>query len=106
MGKPATTYFCGNGHIMEDNQHHCYGNRDMADHAIPCQFCGSMKQIVVTEWHDPDYWGLDSDGQPLSDHPSVSHIPVRTDKVEREDHYGNIYYIDVPVYDISRHRQS
>jgi hypothetical protein len=109
MGKPATTYFCGNGHLLEDNAHHCYGPRDIQAEASmygygddpsqnympkPCEVCGSVKEIMVMEWHDSDYW---ADGE-----PDVPLHPVRHDKVERKDNYGNIYFEDVPVYDMSK----
>jgi len=116
MGKPATTYFCGNGHILEDNAHHEYGPRDMgAEECMcseytdnpkeyvpePCSVCGSKRELMVTEWRDSDYWGIDDNGQALGDHPEVSVIPVKFERVERKDGYGNIYFEDVPVYGVS-----
>jgi len=113
MGKPATTYFCGNGHLLEDNAHHCYGERDLKSEACaysgygddppvvykpdPCSICGSTKEIMISEWQDPDYW--------MNGEPDVPLIPIRYDKVERKDNYGNVYFQDVPVYDMYKRKE-
>jgi len=109
MGKPATTYWCGNGHLLEDNAHHEWGERDVRcqeemclapGDPIPerdpykwkCEICGSTEEFMTTEWSDPDYW---QDGE-----PEVPLAPVRYDEVKRVDHRGNEYFEEVGVYDI------
>lgn len=93
MGKPATTYFCGNGHLLEDNAHHVYGPRDMRCWSEEvdqvCPHCGSNREFTILEWRDDDY------------PQSVPTTPIREDEIECKDHRGNTYFKMIPVYDIS-----
>jgi hypothetical protein len=113
MGKPATTYFCENGHLLEDNAHHEYGPRDIYDEACMyanyeeppytpkkpadidgCPFCGSKVELIVCEWHDPDYW---QNGE-----PEVLEDPIRQDEIKCVDHKGNEFFRLIDVYDVSK----
>lgn len=93
MGKPATAYFCGNGHCMENNAHHEFGPRDTKnlgdDGPTCCQFCGSTEEYMTLEWGDPDY------------DQEVPMAPIRHDEIECKDHKGNVYFKKIPVFDIS-----
>jgi len=84
MGAPAQTYFCENGHIVDDCPHHdvTYFMGDLP----PCPHCGSTHIRMVCEWHDPDYW---DDGNMDKE---VSHTPIRYEEKE--------ITIRVPVYDV------
>lgn len=102
MGKPATTYFCGKGHILEDNAHHCFGEYDLEiENAalerreqekvdLPvCPHCGNKDIYTTMEWRN-------------NDHPQdVPAMPIRYDEVEKTDFKGNKYVIQVPVYNMS-----
>jgi len=88
MGKPATTYFCTQGHLVEDNPHHCFGHRDFDGwysgeaESEPCPYCGSeVKTMICDFWDDP---------APV----------VKTEDIQQTDHLGNTYYIQVEVYDM------
>lgn len=96
MGKLATTYFCENGHLLEDNAHHEFGPRDMCENSetMKCHVCGSTKQHMTLEWHDSGYW---ANGQ-----PDVPHQPIRKDYVEKTDAMGHKYIQEVDIYDISK----
>lgn len=97
MGKPATTYFCENGHLLEDNPHHTYGPRDMREwgdgEVLVCPHCGSKEEFMTIEWGDDDY------------PQEVPTEPIREDEVECKDHKGNTYFKMIPVYDISARRK-
>lgn len=108
MGKPATTYWCGNGHLLEDNAHHEYGPRDLRcmdpyilddngevveENEWKCEVCGSTEEYSTIEWSDPDYW--------QDEEPEVPLAPISYDEVERTDHRGNKYFVRIGVYDIS-----
>jgi len=111
MGKPATDWFCENGHHVDSAAHHHFCPLDLvyeqqmyADYCenppevwVPsCQHCGSTKLNVICEWDDPDYWDKgDCD-------VIVPHAPIRHDDEEREDHRGNNYFVKVPIYDVSK----
>jgi hypothetical protein len=100
MGKPATAYFCANGHLLEDNPHGCCGKRDedysyMVDSKPvvkePCPICGDTVELMCLEWGDDDY-------------PCGADVPIKpigTTKVEQKDNYGNTYYVDIPIFDVS-----
>ena len=56
MGKPATTYFCGNGHITDEAAHHEFCDRDnsfgMPDKSVnPCPTCGDIEEFCDTLDH-------------------------------------------------------
>lgn len=93
MGKPATTYFCGNGHILEDNPEHIFGEYDR-DYGVfgdsssskECPYCKNKQINMVVDWYDSDL--------PL-------HVPIGELEVLKEDHKGNKYYIKIPVFDVS-----
>jgi len=89
MGKPATTYFCGNGHVLEHNPHHCLGNYDYDGPKQPCKYCQSKEVFCATEWLDEDYEQF------------VPEKPIRFDDVlfVKSQPKKNI---SIPVYDISR----
>ncbi len=89
MGKPATTYFCGNGHLLECNPDYCFGPRDMGSHS-PCPHCGNDKEFFTTEWSDEET------------EFGVSSLPISYDDIQKTDHLGNMYFVRVPVFDISR----
>ncbi len=99
MGKPATTYFCGNGHLLEDNAHHEFGPRDMRDwedgkgQELLCPYCGSTEEFMTIEWTNEDYW---QDGE-----PEVPLVPIRYLDFPQTDHKGNKYFAEIGVYDIS-----
>ena len=68
MGKPATTYWCYNGHLLEDNPHHVLGKYDLLEDVegeyLACTICSSKKWVCVVEWHEeggrgypPRRWG-------------------------------------------------
>ena len=92
MGKPATTYWCENGHLLEDNGKHVFGEYDrMSEEDYPkCPFCKSTKVLMEIEWGYPDQKSL------------VSHEPIFQDEIERQDHKGNEYFILVDAYDVSK----
>jgi len=94
MGKPATAYFCGNGHLLEDNPHHCFGDYDMMNEdeegSPVCPTCGDKTILVTSEWGDETY------------PQEVPHEPISHDEKEKSDHKGNKYFVQIPVYDISR----
>ena len=85
MGAPAQTYFCENGHIVEDVPHHY-----MVDDALieKCSQCGSTNIKCVLEWHDSDYWEH-GDIDAL-----VPHQPIRVDKKTIE--------VDILTFDVSK----
>lgn len=88
MGAPAMTYFCENGHIVYDAQHHevCYDDR-----IEKCGICGSTKIANECEWGDDDY----------GPH-RVPREPIRMQDVQRVDHYYNKYFVQIPIYDVAR----
>ena len=61
--KPATTYFCENGHLLEDNPIFQNGKYDeilrytmtadltKEDLFPECPCCGNNKVRIVTDWH-------------------------------------------------------
>ncbi len=73
MGAPAVTYFCRNGHIVEDVPHHCFSQFYMEEEKRVCPTCGTKDIKGVIEWHDPDYW---EDGDINA---KVPHKPIETD---------------------------
>lgn len=89
MGKPATAYFCKNGHLHDQSGHHEYCDTDLlfeseyckryvdptySPKEILCKFCGK-KLCCVLEWGDFEYdqvvptepIGKDSEGRNLYD---------------------------------------
>ena len=92
MGKPATTYWCGNGHMLEDNAHTEFGSYDTwnMDECPECPICKSTKVIMELEWNDPSCESM------------VPHKPIRHDEVEKTDCRGNKYYIKIPIYNVSK----
>lgn len=101
MGKPATDWFCRNGHHVDGAGHSCncvfddiYENKDWG-----CPHCGITGRDnfhLVLEWDDPDYW-------PNGDNDvKVSHTPLRHEDKEMKDHLGNKYFVQVPVYNVSK----
>ena len=80
MGKPATTYFCRNGHLADAGGHGCFCEFDNTDNEdFVCPICGikgwdNIK--CITEWDDPDYWDNGNiDG-------IVPHKPVKQEDLE------------------------
>jgi len=83
--KPATTYFCKNGHLLEDNPiFQCGKYDDLLRNSFPeaidvgdifpeCPCCKNKKTVFITDWH-----GKNKD--------LVSHIPVT------EEGEGHIFY--------------
>ena len=73
MGKPATDYFCINGHHVDGTCHHGFCDRDLDDEVKPCQFCGSFQIACHLEWGDDEYTqvvpqkpiGVDKNGHSL-----------------------------------------
>ena len=67
----ATTYFCANGHLVDDSP------RDMLsafDFKRKCPFCGNTTLRFILEWHTPMCWaGGNTDAL-------VPHKPLRHDK--------------------------
>jgi len=93
MGKPATTYWCGNGHLLEDNSDHTMGTYD-SHYDGKCPYCGSAVILMTVDWH-----GYDCDD---TYNPEVPYKPVGHFDVQQRDHYDNLYYIEVPVYNVSK----
>lgn len=79
MGAPAITWFCRNGHIIDDVPHGY-----IVDKPERCEECGSTELASVTEWQDSDYPGWDR----------VPHEPIRQEKKRRVVH--------ILVYDVSK----
>ena len=55
MGAPARTWFCENGHITEDYNHHSLGPLDFIEGTLSCDICQSTNTKMVTEWDDESY---------------------------------------------------
>ena len=102
MGKPQTTYFCGNGHILENNPEHCFGEYDWDEEMNPlCPYCGNTEVFMITGWNEEvESRNVESD-EPW-DWFRVSPIPIRHDEIQKTDFKGNIYYVLIPAYDISK----
>jgi hypothetical protein len=79
MGAPAVTWFCKNGHIVEDIPHHYISNSDPE----LCPYCSSRNLRYVTEWRDGEY------GESL-----VDALPIRTESAWR--------LVSMHVYDVTR----
>lgn len=90
MGESATTYWCENGHLLEDNGHHVFGFYDYiaTTEYPPCPVCGHKGVFSTTEWYEQE-------------DPIVPFDPIRHENVPRQDHHGNSYFEKVGVYDIS-----
>lgn len=92
MGSQAQTYFCRNGHIVEDVHHHGLSRWFMDEENMVCPRCG-LKELhkdiaMILEWHDPDYWdNEDTDAV-------VPHTPI---KYEEETIQAKR-----PIYDVSK----
>lgn len=102
MGKPATDWFCRNGHHVDSAAHHSYCSFDVLtidaidDLEFKCPICpatGLVNFAMTLEWNDPDYGDIDE---------QVPHTPIRYEDVSHHDHYGNTYFTKEPVYDVSR----
>ena len=102
MGKPATDWFCRNGHHVDSAVHHYYCTFDMLgegeadDRAFKCPICnmwGSTNFAMVLEWNDPEYGDTDD---------RVPHTPIRYEDISHHDYYGNTYFTKEPVYDVSK----
>jgi hypothetical protein len=87
MGAPAVTYFCKNGHIVYDAEHHEVYYDEMIE---KCPICGSTEIASECEWYDDDY------GPHI-----VPYEPIRYEDVQRVDHHGNKYFIQISIYDIT-----
>ena len=79
MGAPALTWFCSNGHIVEDVPHG-YMTNDPTD----CPYCDSKDFRYEMEWRDEDDYGPSN----------VPMIPVRLEKKR--------VTIKIPIYDVSK----
>ena len=78
MSTPALTYFCENGHIVEDVPH----GYMIFDEPEKCRYCKSTKIKSVMEWQDFDY----------EDYNIVPVEPVM--------HVKKV--VSVPIYDVSK----
>ena len=88
MGKPATTYFCGNGHLLEHNPHHHFGDYDFGlTLKQPCKYCQSTEVLCTIEWLDDDY------------EQKVPANPIRFDSILLIKGQPRK---KIPVYDISK----
>jgi len=96
MSKPATDWFCENGHHVGSAGHGEYGEYDISKPQPPCTYCGSSCFRLITEWNDCDYWE-DGDIDQV-----VNHTPVDLIDVPKKDHFGNDYFVQVEVYDVSK----
>jgi len=95
MGKPATDWFCRNGHHVDGAGCHNYcvfdNLFDEEDWVCPhCGIKGHDNFHLITEWNGHIYSS------------PVPHTPIRNEDVEQHDHYGNKYFVEVPVYDVSK----
>jgi len=80
MGSPASTFFCGNGHILADIGHH-----GIIDTVPPCQYCDDGRVYMTLEWWDSDYGDINRD---------VPHTPI--------DYDLKVIEVNIPRYDISK----
>ena len=89
MSKPSTTYFCGNGHLLEDNPAAILGEYDCLEvgEYPRCPFCKSPDVVSVLDWHE----GCSA----------IPYLPIRQEEVERQDHRGNKHFQILNVYDVS-----
>ncbi len=89
MSKPSTTYFCHNGHLLEDNPTRTLGEYDFLEDGEypPCPVCQSLDVVLILDWHEG--------------HSGVPYKPIRREDMERTDHKGNKYFQLLNVYDVS-----
>lgn len=88
MSKPSTTYFCKNGHLLEDNPAATLGEYDLLEDCEypPCPLCESTQVVSTLDWHEGSV---------------IPSEPICREEVEQFDHRGNRYYIITNVYDVS-----
>lgn len=84
MGAPARTWFCKNGHVVEDYGHHEMGPENEGRN--PCRFCDETEVRCVIEWEDEDYW---EDGKPI--------VPIKEIGVVEKT-----ITVKIPVFDVSK----
>lgn len=89
MSKPATTYFCGKGHLLQDNPEGCVGEYDFLEDGEypPCQYCQSVIVVSVLGWHE----GCST----------IPYLSIDKEDFECTDHRGNTYYQLINIYDVS-----
>lgn len=88
MGKPATDWFCENGHHFDSGDHHEFCPTDLNEGQ--CTICGSKQVRVVIEWCD----GVDN--------PVVPFDPASFCIQEKIDFRGNKYYVQLPIYNVTK----
>lgn len=82
MGAPGITWFCENGHVVEQVEHYYI----LENNPIECPHCHSSAIKTVFEWGDPEYEpdsGWEVPTTPLT--YETKRITVR-----------------IPIYDVSR----
>ncbi len=82
MCAPSMTFFCINGHIVEDSPHHGIPNTEIGITA--CGQCGSKDIKTVFEWGDAGYAGGDI-------------VPT-----EPIGYYRTVIPVHIGVYDVSK----
>jgi hypothetical protein len=82
MSSIGVTYFCINGHIVDDIPH----GYIVETPPMECPYCHSKTIKKIGEWNDYRYW-IDGDINGI-----VNHTPTREEEVK----------IRVPVYDVRK----
>jgi len=110
MGKPATAYWCENGHLTDKTGSGEWSSIDMVLfdeegdaetlNQLSCNICGSFSATYMyLNWQDPEYCSKCYDEKNPVCHCGPT-LKTR-ERIERKDIEGNIYCEYVPIYNCS-----